>query len=194
MQDIPKIDPDIFRFTVTSLMGALASQFKVNTASSEHMRESVDSMSNMAVLMAQSVLSKTEGAGVLVIGEGHPVLAALTGFSAMNAEIGDLLRPELAEGELGQAAAALVTDNPCLWFLDEIGIPMPGSDDVVELGRPLLLCKAASLLLLEAVRIEQAEAAAASDGALLAQGIEALADGTLVPPAADVETDAPTLN
>ena len=183
MQDIQKIDPDIFRFTVTSLMGALAGRFPVDMKDSSAMQHGVEAMSDMAVLMAQTLLSKTEGAGVLVVHEGHPVLSALTGFSATSAEVGDLMRPELAEGELAQAAEALVTDNPALWFLDEIGLPMPNGDDIAELGRPLLLCKAAGLLLLEAVRIQKVESNAAEDGARLAQGIAALADGTLVDPA-----------
>ena len=76
MQDIQKIDPDIFRFTVTSLMGALAGRFPVDMKDSSAMQHGVEAMSDMAVLMAQTLLSKTEGAGVLVVHEGHPVLAA----------------------------------------------------------------------------------------------------------------------
>lgn len=193
MQGIEQLDKDLFRFTVTHLMGSLIGRFSIDTTTPQSTQRGINSMADMATTMAQAMLSRTEESSVLVLSRDHPVMAAITGFHQLAGEIGELVRPELAEGELHDAAMALVNDNPASWYLDEIGIPMPGEADTTSLGRPLTLCKAAALLLLEAVRVQQAMDADAADGQQVAAEIaevaagaqQALADGTLVAAGSD---------
>lgn len=169
------IDPDLFRFTATNLMGALATRFAIDKSDPASMDRGINAMAEMAMAMSQALLSRIERSSVLVIETGHPAMAALSGFSGMAAAVGELSRPELAEGELGDAAVALVTGNPAHWYLDEIGIEMPTGDDAAALGRAAVLCKAAGLLMLEAVRIESAHAANVAEGQAVAEEIEAAA-------------------
>ena len=155
MNIVKTVDPDIFRFMVTNMMAALLQRTHIDMASGETVMTGMSALGDAAMAGAQQLLTKIEGVNVLLVDDGHVVMGALTSFNSLSESITDPLHPAVAEGELVEAAFALALDAPERWTLDELGLPMPTGDDIAQLGRPLMLCRAAALLMVEAARLQR---------------------------------------